>query len=245
MVMTQPIIFLDDGGVMNDNDGRGPLWREGVAEFFVPRLGGTEEAWREANRIIIERILEQDNWTTRLGKACDYVSFDRVYQTDWLNGMCELVGVPLLSEEECYEMGHEATAYITGRAGSPMPGIVEAVRTLHARGYTLHTASGESSLELDGYLNCMGIRACFGRLYGPDLINTFKNSPLYYERLFADLGIAPADALVVDDSPLAVAWAVKAGARAVLSRNWPLPVPGTSLRISCLGELPDLLEQLN
>ena len=35
----------------------------------------------------------------------------------------------------------------------------------------------------------------FGRFYGADLINTFKNGPEYYEHIFADLGIGPTEAL--------------------------------------------------
>ncbi len=33
-------LFIDDGGVLNDNALRGPQWQRLVAEFFVPALGG-------------------------------------------------------------------------------------------------------------------------------------------------------------------------------------------------------------
>jgi hypothetical protein len=46
------------------------------------------------------------------------------------------------------------------------------IRTLYAAGYRMMTASGEVSLSLDGYLTGMGVRDCFERLYGPDLIDT-------------------------------------------------------------------------
>ena len=57
----QPIkhIFLDDGGVLNDNDRRAPQWQRLVGEFFVPRLGGTHQAWAEANRRTIASNLER------------------------------------------------------------------------------------------------------------------------------------------------------------------------------------------
>jgi FMN phosphatase YigB (HAD superfamily) len=58
------------------------------------------------------------------------------------------------------------------------------------------------------------MRDLFGRLYGTDLINTFKEGPAYYERAFADAGEAPGEALVVNASPAAVAWTRQAGARA-------------------------------
>jgi beta-phosphoglucomutase-like phosphatase (HAD superfamily) len=101
--------------------------------------------------------------------------------------------------------------------------VVDAIRMLHRQGYMLHTTSGESSLDLAGYLQAMGVSDCFGRLYGPDLIDTFKEGPEYYERMLADLGISPADALVVDDSPRAIQWATQVGARAVLVGDSSLP----------------------
>jgi len=50
------------------------------------------------------------------------------------------------------------------------PGVVEGVRALSNLGYTLSTASGALSKDLERYLTDMGMRDLFGeRLYGPDL----------------------------------------------------------------------------
>jgi len=75
----------------------------------------------------------------------------------------------------------------------------------------------------------MGVSDCFCRLYGPDLIETLKEGPAYYERIFADLGIAAADALVVDDSPRTIEWATQVGACTVLVGNSSLPQTGTTV----------------
>jgi hypothetical protein len=64
------------------------------------------------------------------------------------------------------------------------------VRHLQACGYRLRTASGECSAELAGYLEGMGVRHCFQRLYGPDLVNTLKEGTDYYARIFADAGVS-------------------------------------------------------
>jgi FMN phosphatase YigB (HAD superfamily) len=83
-------------------------------------------------------------------------------------------------------------------------------------GYALHTASGETSVELDGYLRGMGVRECFGGLYGTDIVDIPKAGPEYYRRVFEHAGVEPANALVFDDRPEACAWAEATGARTVL-----------------------------
>ena len=243
--MSRLVIFLDDGGVMNDNSLRGPQWRRLVAEFFAPLLGGTHEAWSEANRIVIDNLLDPANWQKRIQEASDYASFDRRYQLDWLRSMCEIVGVPTPPEEESLELAYRATALIISRVRADFPGVVDAIRTLHSQGYTLHTASGEPSTDLDGHLTGMGVRDCFGRLYGPDLVNTFKEGPEYYEHIFADLGISPTDALVVDDSPRAISWATQVGAKTVLVNNSSHHETTATLHIGSLAELPQMIHRLD
>jgi HAD superfamily hydrolase (TIGR01509 family) len=236
------VVFLDDGGVMNDNERRGGQWQRCVAEFFVPRLGGLPEAWAEANRVVATALFDLVAWEERLRATGDYESFDRSYQIDWLGGMCELVGVPCPPDDEAVALAHEATLYVCRRVHAAFPGVVEAIRTLHARSYRLNTASGESSLDLTGYLEGMGVRDCFDRLYGPDLIATFKSGPAYYERLLTDAGVPPERALIVDDSPKAIAWAASVGARSVLVGS--AQCPGAKAVIGSLAELPSLIVEL-
>jgi len=239
------IIFLDDGGVMNDNNVRALQWQRLVGEYFVPLLGGSPEAWSRANRVVTDRLFEPDAWRRRVQAAADYRSFDRDYQVEWLRGVCGLMGIEAPPEEECLRLARRAAAFITRRVQAAFPGVADTVRALHRQGYTLHTASGESSLDLEGYLYAMGVRDCFGRLYGPDLIDTLKEGPEYYERLFADLGSAAADALVVDDSPRATRWATQVGARTVLVGDLSLLRIGATVQIGSLVELPATLQQLD
>ena len=241
----RPIIFLDDGGVMNDNNVRALQWQRLVGEYFVPLLGGSPEAWSRANRVVADRLFEPDAWRRRVQAAADYRSFDRDYQVEWLRGMCGLVGIEAPPEEECLRLARRAAAFITRSVQAAFPGVGDTIRALHRQGYRLHTASGESSIELGGYLQAMGVRDCFGRLYGPDLIDTLKEGPEYYERLFADLGIAAADALVVDDSLRATRWAAQVGARTVLVGVSSLLRTEATVQIGSLVELPATLQQLD
>lgn len=237
--MTLPTIFLDDGGVLNDNQVRGGQWQRLVGEYFPPRLGGAPAAWAEANRLVSHRILTGPAWQARLHSTPDYAAFDRQYQLDWLHWMCAEVGVaPPPDDDACVALAHTASAAIIRQVRSAYPGAVHAIRALHGRGYRLCTATGASSREIAGYLEGMGVRGCFDRLYGPDLINTHKVGPEYYTRLLADAGVAPEAALIVDDNAEVLRWAAQAGAQTV--RVGPAG-PGPEPAISRLADLPDWL----
>jgi beta-phosphoglucomutase-like phosphatase (HAD superfamily) len=238
------VVFLDDGGVMSDNRRRGAQWQQLVGTFFAPRLGGAATAWAQANHVVATALLNSLAWQSRLAAAPDYPTFERTYLLDWLGDMCLLVGVPCPSPEQCVLLAREAEAWITAQVDAAMPDAVETIRLLHAQGYTLHTASGEPSMHLINYLTGMGVRECFGRLYGPDLIDTFKTSSTYYARLLADASVAPASAVVVDDSPDALAWAADVGAHPVRVGAPASNDGAATCSITSLSDLPALLARI-
>jgi HAD superfamily hydrolase (TIGR01509 family) len=227
-----PAIFLDDGGVMSDNAVRGGQWQRLVGEFFAPRLGGSPWAWAEANRRVSTALFAE--FDAVLGDDREFAPFERRYNRLWLPPMCRWVGVDEPPEEQIDALCREATDWITRRVEAPLRGAPETVQRLSRDGYRLFTASGEDSVALDGYLSAMGIRDCFGeRLYGPDLIGVLKSGPWFYEGIFADAGVDPADALVIDDSPKAVAWARGLGATAL----------HVGAELTRLADLPEWLSQ--
>jgi beta-phosphoglucomutase-like phosphatase (HAD superfamily) len=230
----RPVIFLDDGGVMNDNARRQRPWEQGVAAFFAPRLGREPDAWERANRASAGAIFaEWDAWLARHRDA-DYRDFQRVYAREWLGRMLDLLDLPRPGDAEMLRLYAEATAFVTRRVQAAIPGAVEAIQQLRAAGYVLGTASAEESFALDGYLSAMGVRDCFAAgLYGPDLVGVLKAGRGYYERVFADAAVDPADALVVDDGREAVAWARAAGARAIRVGD----------ELGSLADLPALLRR--
>lgn len=234
-------IFLDDGGVITDKQRRAAEFGRLVGDYFVPLLGGTEEAWARAHRVVVDRLAEPQSLSACA--SADFVGFYRAYQLRWFAGMCELLGLPTPPEEECLDLAYRALAWITRRIHAALPDAVEAIRLLYRQGYALHTASGSCSLELAGSFEGLGVLHCFGRLYGADLINTFKEGPEYYAHLFADAGVQPAAALVVDDSAEATRWAARLGARTVLVSASPHPETGTTPRLASLVELPAFLRQ--
>ena len=72
---SNPSIFLDDGGVMNDNALRGAQWQRLVGEFLAPRLGGDPEARAQANKVVAERMWRRYQEEVWGGQVDDYLSY--------------------------------------------------------------------------------------------------------------------------------------------------------------------------
>lgn len=246
--MPRLAIFIDDGGVMNDNHLRAPQWQRLVGEFLAPRLGGAPAAWERANRNFTNALFASAAMDRRIAVAEGWTDFDRAYKIDWLRDMCEIVGVPTPTVDDCVDIAEQANRYIIPQVRSAYPGAAETILTLKAAGYQLFTASGEASDDLNDYLSGMGdgVREAFTRLYGPDLVNVIKTGPDFYRKVFSDSGVDPESALVVDDSPRAIGWALEAGARAVLVGEAPAPRGQLQTnRIRWLADLPTWLENLS
>ena len=235
-------IFLDDGGVMSDNALRGEQWQRLVGEFFAPRLGGDPASWAKANRVAFEPLFLK--YESQLRDDPYDVFWNDAYQREWLQVMCDHVGVPAPRDDECLALARQASAYVTRRVSAAFPGVADTIKELHTRGFGLHAASGEHSDDLEGYLGAMGVRDLFGRLYGPDLVETSKGGPLFYQRIFDDAGVEPGEAVVVDNSPDCVRWAGEAGALAVpVSTGSSGQSPSPSV-IGSLTNLPNLMERI-
>jgi hypothetical protein len=137
-------IFLDNGGVITGKERQAAEFERLVGNCLVPLLGGTEEAWVRAHRVVVDRLADPQS---ARALAADFVGFYRAYQLRWVGGMCELLGLPTPPEEECLDLAYRALSWITRRIHAALPGAVEAIRLLLRQGYTLHTASGACSLE--------------------------------------------------------------------------------------------------
>ena len=158
--------------------------------------------------------------------------------------MCRLVGVPQPPEAERLLLVQRANAWIIPQVRADFPGAIDTIRLLHNRGHTLYTASGASSSDLEGYLGALGVRDCFTRLYGGDLINTLKARPAFYELILADAGVSPSEALFVDDSPSVITWVSEVGALGILVDNSGTEQASGVRTIGSLAELPALIDAL-
>ncbi len=209
-------IFVDDGGVLNDNGLRALQWRRLVGEFLAPRLGGEPAEWGEANRGIFPKL-----WSGEIGGAApgNFASFKEwhfAYASAWLGHMCELVRVPTPPPALAHRILVDADDYIDRRVVASIPGAAEAVRALWAAGFCLNMGSGGDSRQLANRLEVLGIRPFFQTLYGADLVDMTKSRPEFHARILKDASVDPARSLFIDDSSDALDWAASCGARTAL-----------------------------
>ena len=206
-------LFLDDGGVLNDNGLRSPEWNRLIGEFMPARMGGTPEEWMGANRVVFPQVWRDIQM--RLPHFAGYQEFQRVYATGWMDRMCARIGLAPPSGEDSQALYRELSIYVSERAHSAIPGSVEAVNALRRAGFRLYTASGTPSWELRGIMTTMGIAEAFSALYGPDVVDHVKYGPGFYREIFAHAGVPAGRALVIDSDSDCCLWGCEAGAHAV------------------------------
>ncbi|MDP9320099.1 MAG: hypothetical protein M3P16_03260 [Chloroflexota bacterium] len=230
-------VFLDDGGVLNDNERRAPEWRRLLGEYFVPSLGGTLEAWAAANTFVIEDIWRDWQRLQELGEAVG-PEWWPAQDPRWLAGMCERVGVAVPIDVEGTVRASQL--HVLRNIQCAYSDAAPAMRAMHAKGIALHLASGGQAWELEAYMRRMGVWELVGRPYGVDLIGTSKTSRRYYERIVADSSVDPRAAIVVDSHARPLEWADATGFRTVhLDR---LGTGSRFPRITSLDQLIPLLD---
>ena len=93
-------------------------------------------------------------------------------------------------------------------------GCGELLRALAPR-FLLGLASSASPASVALFFEASGTRALFGAVVTGDDVTQAKPAPEAYQKALALLGVAPADAVVVEDAPSGIEAALAAGARAV------------------------------
>jgi len=110
----------------------------------------------------------------------------------------------------------------------PMPGAVEAVAALAARGVPLAVCSNSGRAELAMKLTVLGLAPFFaGRVFSFEDVRRPKPAPDLYLAAAEACGVPQADCLVVEDSAAGVAAGLAAGCRVVaLVPGLGVPVVG-------------------
>jgi HAD superfamily hydrolase (TIGR01509 family) len=109
-----------------------------------------------------------------------------------------------------------ATAHAFMRELQPIPYLRAAVEQLHGRGHRMAVASQSPLARVRLSLEVTGLAAFFGeQVYVTTMVPRPKPAPDIYLLAAARLGAAPADCLVIEDSPAGAAAARAAGLHAV------------------------------
>lgn len=97
----------------------------------------------------------------------------------------------------------------------PLPGVVAWIESALGRGMQLAIASSSPLSWVEGHLERAGLRRHFAELVTSEQVPRVKPDPALYLRALAILGVAPAEALAVEDSPHGVAAARAANLRCI------------------------------
>jgi HAD superfamily hydrolase (TIGR01509 family) len=109
-----------------------------------------------------------------------------------------------------------ATAHAFLRELKSMDGVGVAVETLRRRGHPMAVASQSPLARVQMSLHVAGLAGQFGdHIYVTTMVEHPKPAPDIYLLAARKLGAAPADCIVIEDSPAGAAAALGAGMRAI------------------------------
>jgi phosphoglycolate phosphatase-like HAD superfamily hydrolase len=207
------IIFLDFDNTLSDQFQMNLQYVREVGVLLAPQYGGEVEAWAKAAADMME-ALEQDYLARfRNNPLAGY--------NDWLAGLrgravSLLFGAMNLPiPPEAQELALETQFNALTSCNAAFPGAYDALSALFTAGYRIQMASGQESEWLLAGLMGAGIESFTESKFGPDLVDCAKEGPEFYERIFAEVGVQPADTLIVDNDPLALQWAMQVGAKVI------------------------------
>jgi phosphoglycolate phosphatase-like HAD superfamily hydrolase len=207
-------VFFDDGGVINDNKIRGQEWKKHVGEYYSTRFGGEPETWGEANHKLITSFLDIF-WRDGKQNFDEYQIFYNDFKKKMVLGMFKEAGKVLPRNTNIEEVYNSARDYVIPKVRSAIPGVIDSIKELSARGFILYTAAGAVSIEMKMYLEGMGVIQHFKEYYGPDLINTWKSGTDYYNAIFKHSEVDPKIAIIIEDQPRFLENAQEAGANVI------------------------------
>jgi len=100
-----------------------------------------------------------------------------------------------------------------------LPGALSLVLALKERGYRLAVVSSSLQWMMDEVLSQTGLGALFDASVSADDVSEEKPSPEPYLKALSELGLEPAQAVVVEDSETGVASAIAAGVAVIAVRH--------------------------
>ena len=240
------MIFLDFDGTLSEMP---TLWQQHtrqVGALLADQFGGEASEWASAtlnahntvNQEYVARFLYQPmaGYTKWLKQA-------RIQSAELIFGAMNL---PVPADTLAFVMQTQYQALI--HCNALYEGAADCLEALTQAGRTIHIASANDSAFLTATLIGGGIDKFITHRFGPDLLDCAKEGVEFYECLFAETGIEASQAIVVDDHPETLQWAIKAGANAIQVRLSPTiqypDAEGVIAILTDLHDLPPLVKQI-
>lgn len=123
--------------------------------------------------------------------------------------LSELAGV-VLDSEAILERRRARCMEIIGALG-PRPGVERWLRDARERELLCAIASSSSMIWIDGHLERLQLREYFAGIHCRDHVERTKPAPDVYLAALEHLGVAPHEAIAIEDSPIGVHAARSAG----------------------------------
>ncbi len=135
----------------------------------------------------------------------------------------------------------DAYLRVNGQRSRLYPGVADTLRALRSSGLRLGLVSNKPARFIPPLLMRHGIHALFEVIVGGDTLAHLKPEPEPLLHACATLGVAPAQALMVGDSPIDVISARSAGcAIACVRYGYPSGVPLVELNIPLIDSVAQL-----
>jgi len=141
--MTIEAIFIDDGGVMNDNQRRGQQWRPLISDYFAPKYGGEKENWMKANTYAMSFVMDELNQIMKNDSEISHEYYINLEYKIWTEKMFEYMDLTPPPKDQYKKLNLDVDNLIIPQIQSAYPGIVECIKNLSKK-FTLHTASDQT-----------------------------------------------------------------------------------------------------
>lgn len=154
---------------------------------------------------------------------------------------------PLLKREVCAAFDYHAVralrrermeAYIDAHGVIPKPGMMGTLDALAARGIRIGLATATPEHRARKYLRMLDAERYFDAVTCADMVKHGKPAPDIYALAADRLGVAPGEAVAVEDSPTGIRSAHAAGLYAVMVPD--LDQPDAQTRALCAAVVPEL-----
>lgn len=241
----EKFVFIDFDNTLSDQFQLNLQYVREVGNLLAPKYGGEVADWAKAMAEVMEAI-EQDYIARFLRNPLNgYCAWLEQMPAQAATRLFTRMGLPL--PPNLKELAIETQFNALTACDAAFPGAYDALSALFEEGYRTQIASGQESEWLLAALMGAGLESFTESKFGPNLIDCAKEGPEFYERIFEQVGVAPAEALVVDNDPAALDWAMQVGAKAIQVQVSPechlLEAPGIVAAITDLADLPQLVRQ--